>query len=183
MPIVKARYTLAWKGGSASARASLTYMAQRPNIDGQEGKRTLFSAQAEDLSAADGLRIIDEGRGNHYYRLILNPGAGSDPEVDLKSWTREVMADLEENRGRAVHWVAVVHDDHTRHAHVHVQAVTDGLIRKPELNLFREAANKAWTEELKVQQELRQDVLALENETKPNLEIRQVALRGPEESL
>ena len=183
MAIVKARYTLGWKGGLISARASLNYMAQRPDLDGRQGERALFSAQEDGISVEEGQRVINEGKGQHYYRLILNPGAGSEPKGDLQAWTREVMADLEQNRGRAVSWVAVVHDDHTRHAHVHVQALTDGLIRRPELHLLREVANKTWAEELRVHQELRQDVLTLENEAKPKLEIQKVGLYGPEESL
>ncbi|MGH2505814.1 MAG: relaxase/mobilization nuclease domain-containing protein [Ktedonobacteraceae bacterium] len=59
-----------------------------------------------------------EHRGVSYHKIVLSPGK-DEPVEDWRSWTREVMGDLEERQGKDLHWFAVKHDN-TDNPHVHV---------------------------------------------------------------
>jgi len=53
-----------------------------------------------------------------YHKIVLSP-SDDEPVQDWREWTREVMADLEDEQGKEMHWYAV-HHNNTEHEHVHV---------------------------------------------------------------
>jgi len=53
-----------------------------------------------------------------YHTFVLSPG-DDEPVQDWQQWTRDVLADLEEQQGKDLHWYAV-HHSNTEHEHVHV---------------------------------------------------------------
>src|SRR5947209_20624 len=53
-----------------------------------------------------------------YHKIVLSP-SDDEPVQDWREWTREVMADLEDEQGKELHWYAV-HHSNTEHEHVHV---------------------------------------------------------------
>lgn len=146
MRVIKAAYRMGRRGGLASLRGSLQYATQRPDREGQQADRGPFgrSGALERDEASAVLASRDDG-GGCYYRLVLNPGEGASPREDLQTWTRDVMHELERRQGQEVPWVAVIHDDHSAHAHVHVMAVTDQRLNTLDLQALRDEADRAWT--------------------------------------
>ncbi len=70
-------------------------------------------------SAADGKDFTDRGRGDrHQFRFIVAPEDG-DRLSDLRTFTRDVMRQIEEDLGTRLDWVAVDHFN-TGHPHSHV---------------------------------------------------------------
>ncbi len=57
-------------------------------------------------------------RSVSYHKIVLSP-SDDEPIQDWREWTRDVMADLEAEQGKELHWYAV-HHTNTEHEHVHV---------------------------------------------------------------
>lgn len=76
----------------------------------------LFDAQTD---AADGDSFAERGGGDrHHFRFIVSPEDGADL-ADLKTFTRELMADVARDLGTGLEWVAVDHWN-TDNPHVHI---------------------------------------------------------------
>ncbi|WP_339864892.1 relaxase/mobilization nuclease RlxS [Paremcibacter congregatus] len=117
--IVKARIVrLAGKGMTkrmASARAHLRYI-QRDGVtrDGERGE--LYSS---DQDRVDGKEFLDRTDGDrHQFRFIVAPEDGIEYD-ELKSLTRRLMTQMEEDLGTRLDWVAVDHFN-TGHPHTHI---------------------------------------------------------------
>ncbi|MER8716601.1 relaxase/mobilization nuclease RlxS [Mesorhizobium sp. M1295] len=113
--VVKARIVkLAGKGVDA-ARAHLRYL-QRDGITREGEPGELYSA---DSDRVDGKAFIDRADGDrHQFRFIVAPEDGIEYD-DLKPLTRRLMAQMEEDLGTKLDWVAVDHFN-TGHPHTHI---------------------------------------------------------------
>lgn len=113
--IVKARIVkLAGKGVGAAA-AHLRYLQRDGTTrDGQPG--TLYE---RDSDAIDGKDFREAGAGDrHQFRFIVSPEDGAEYD-DLKPLTRRLMAQVEQDLGTELDWVAVDHFN-TGHPHTHI---------------------------------------------------------------
>lgn len=113
--VVKARLAMLAGKGAAAARAHLRYV-QRDGVtrDGQPG--TLYSA---DRDMADGKAFLEQCEGDrHQFRFIVS-AEDADQYPDLKPFVRRLMAQMEEDLGTRLDWVAVDHFN-TGHPHTHI---------------------------------------------------------------
>lgn len=112
------------KGGGARTRlvSHLKYTEHRSRDPERETRddRRIFGKDEDIVNRRDAVNeIMDhEHRGVSYHKIVLSPGK-DEPVEDWRSWTREVMGDLEERQGKDLHWFAVKHDN-TDNPHVHV---------------------------------------------------------------
>ncbi len=98
-----------------AARAHLRYI-QRDGVtrEGEPGK--LYSAEHD---RADGKAFLEKCDGDrHQFRFIVSPEDGQNYD-DLKSLTRRLMAQMEQDLGTRLDWVAVDHFN-TGHPHTHI---------------------------------------------------------------
>ncbi len=140
MTIVRARFTVG-AGGPAASRAALRYAVLRPDRDGQRVDRPVFGSGELDVAAVRAQ--LDAARGDHHYRLMLNPGAGQHA-VDQHDWTRDVMAAIAETQGAEMPWLAVEHRNQSQHDHVHIVAATERRLTRVDLHTLREVADLSW---------------------------------------
>jgi type IV secretory pathway VirD2 relaxase len=113
--VVKARLAMLAGKGAAAARAHLRYI-QRDGVtrDGQPG--TLYSA---DRDTVDGKAFLERSTGDrHQFRFIVS-AEDADQYPDLKPFVRRLMAQMEEDLGTRLDWVAVDHFN-TGHPHTHI---------------------------------------------------------------
>ncbi|MER9203260.1 relaxase/mobilization nuclease and DUF3363 domain-containing protein [Mesorhizobium sp. M0933] len=113
--VVKARIVKLAGKGVDGARAHLRYL-QRDGVtrEGEHGE--LYSA---DSDRVDGKAFIDRADGDrHQFRFIVAPEDGIEYD-DLKPLTRRLMAQMEEDLGTRLDWVAVDHFN-TGHPHAHI---------------------------------------------------------------
>lgn len=99
----------------AAAAAHLRYV-QRDGVtrEGEQGR--LYSTFTDD---ADGKAFLERGEGDrHQFRFIVSPEDGAALE-NLRGFTRDLMAKMEEDLRTNLDWVAVDHFD-TGHPHTHV---------------------------------------------------------------
>ena len=112
--MVKARYS-PMRAGSGAAAVHLRYL-QRGGVtrDGAPGQ--LYSATSD---RADGSAFLDRAEGDpRQFRLIVAPEDG--PQLsDLRSFTRDLMRQVEQDLATKLDWVAVDHFN-TGHPHTHV---------------------------------------------------------------
>jgi type IV secretory pathway VirD2 relaxase len=97
------------------ARAHLRYI-QRDGVtrEGEPGR--LYSA---DQDKADGKAFLERCDGDrHQFRFIVSPEDGQHYD-DLKSLTRRLMTQMEQDLGTKLDWVAVDHFN-TGHPHTHI---------------------------------------------------------------
>jgi type IV secretory pathway VirD2 relaxase len=98
-----------------AAGAHLRYL-QRDGVtrEGEQGR--FYSTFSDD---ADGKSFLARGEGDrHQFRFIVSPEDGASFDT-LRSFTRELMAKMEQDLGTTLDWVAVDHFD-TGHPHTHV---------------------------------------------------------------
>jgi type IV secretory pathway VirD2 relaxase len=117
------------RGSGARGRlvAHLKYIEHRTMSEREtRDDRRIFNRDEDVVSRGDAVaEIMDhEHRNVAYHKIILSPGQ-DEPVTDWRAWTREVMHDLEERQGKALHWYAV-HHDNTDHQHVHVVLAGEG---------------------------------------------------------
>ncbi len=123
--IAKGRFV---KGGAANSmsvaghlNSHLKYLEHRSR-DGLERleERSIFSKEDDTVERRDAVNDVMEHTSHSvsYHKIVLSPG-DDEPVQDWREWTREVMADLEDEQGKDLHWYAVVHQN-TDHPHVHV---------------------------------------------------------------
>lgn len=98
-----------------AARAHLRY-TQRDGVtrEGEQGR--LYSAEHD---RADGKAFLEKCEGDrHQFRFIVSPEDGQHYD-DLKSLTRRLMTQMEQDLGTKLDWVAVDHFN-TGHPHTHI---------------------------------------------------------------
>ena len=113
--VIKTRIVKLAGKGSGAARAHLKYI-QRDGVtrEGEPGR--LYDAVGDE---ADGKAFNERGEGDrHQFRFIVS-AEDSDQLQDLKAFTRDLMAQMEEDLGTRLDWVAVDHFN-TGHPHTHI---------------------------------------------------------------
>jgi type IV secretory pathway VirD2 relaxase len=113
--IVKSRTVRLAGRGMQGARAHLRYL-QRDGVtrDGEPG--SLYGA---DRDVEDGKVFLERCAGDrHQFRFIVSAEDGAE-YADLKPLTRRLMAQMEEDLGTRLDWVAVDHFN-TGHPHTHI---------------------------------------------------------------
>ncbi|TIL84722.1 MAG: conjugal transfer protein TraI, partial [Mesorhizobium sp.] len=97
------------------ARAHLRYL-QRDGVTREGAPGELYGA---DSDRVDGKAFIDRADGDrHQFRFIVAAEDGIEYE-DLKALTRRLMAQMQEDLGTKLDWVAVDHFN-TGHPHSHI---------------------------------------------------------------
>jgi type IV secretory pathway VirD2 relaxase len=113
--IVKTRLFRIGGKGLDAARAHLKYI-QRDGVTREGEPGELYSAEQD---VADGKSFLERGAGDrHQFRFIVSAEEG-DLYADLKPFVRRLMAQMEEDLGTKLDWVAVDHFN-TGHPHSHV---------------------------------------------------------------
>ena len=165
--VIKPSYTRNVRNAQGSAR----YYAQRADDSGDRQRREAFGKEHDALGQDEVKGRLEaaseEGQG-YFYRLVMSPGTEAEPEGDLKSWTRDVMAELEAQQGSQLTWAAYEHagdDAHSSHAHVHVVVATDNKLTRDDLHELREAATDAWERQQTFNRELEHDPMQGEEQT------------------
>jgi type IV secretory pathway VirD2 relaxase len=113
--IVKTRLVRLGGKGLDAARAHLKYV-RRDGVtrDGDPGQ--LYGPEVD---IADGKNFLESAAGDrHQFRFIISAEEG-DLYADLKPFVRRLMAQMEEDLGTKLDWVAVDHFN-TRHPHSHI---------------------------------------------------------------
>lgn len=155
--------------GKAQAAATHVRYLERDGTarDGEPGR--FYATFADEADARAFLERGSEDR--HQFRLIVSPEDGRAFE-DLKSFTRDLMAKMEEDLGTTLDWVAVDHFDTGHpHSHILIRGVTeDGKtlniagdyiahgIRHRGAQIMTRALG--WQSEIEVRQQLGQEVEA-----------------------
>jgi type IV secretory pathway VirD2 relaxase len=113
--IIKSRIVKLAGKGLAAARAHIRYVERDGTTrDGERGH--LYGADTE---RADGKAFLERAGGDrHQFRFIVSPEDGCDYE-DLKPLTRRLMAQVEDDLGTRLDWVAVDHYN-TGYPHTHI---------------------------------------------------------------
>ena len=113
---VKARVVRARPGGhsAGSLRAHLRYIRGRGEGEGQD---IVFNGSGE-VGRQDVLDFAERMEGDrHHFRFIISPEGAE--RLDLKVFTQELVAHMEQDLGTRLEWVAGEHHD-TDNPHVHV---------------------------------------------------------------
>ena len=146
MAIIKATYTTR----SAGAKASIRYIEHRPGKDGEKITRTLINSDGL-MGRWQAYQMIDESqKGSIYFRFVISPDPKQeDQEKDLllREITQKTMQTLEERLQKEVQWVAVEHNDHAPHRHMHAVAIVPGRLRVQDFQALRLKATKACLEQ------------------------------------
>lgn len=114
--MVKARVVKLRGAKAVSAAAAHLRYVQRDGVtrEGEQGR--LYSTFTDD---ADSKAFLERGEGDrHQFRFIVSPEDGAALE-NLRGFTRDLMAKMEEDLRTNLDWVAVDHFD-TGHPHTHV---------------------------------------------------------------
>lgn len=113
--IIKSRIVKLAGKGMNGAKAHLRYL-QRDGVTREGERGALYSANADRV---DGKAFLERGAGDrHQFRFIVSPEDGAEHD-DLASFTRRLMARMEEDLGTKLDWVAVDHFN-TGHPHSHI---------------------------------------------------------------
>jgi hypothetical protein len=104
--------------GIGKARAHINYLQYRPGEDREKGARSFFDKNRDEVlgrEIKERLREQDQ-RGATMHKIILSPGINT---VDMERYTREVMEQIERQKGLNLEYYAIQHRN-TDHHHVHV---------------------------------------------------------------
>lgn len=113
--IIKSRIVKLAGKGIQAARAHLRYI-QRDGVTQTGEPGQLYSAGEDRI---DGKTFIDRAEGDrHQFRFIVSAEDGAEYD-DLKPFVRRLMAQMEEDLGTTLDWVAVDHYN-TGHPHSHI---------------------------------------------------------------
>ncbi|HVJ34885.1 MAG TPA: relaxase/mobilization nuclease RlxS [Terriglobia bacterium] len=113
--VVKSRFVELGGKGVDAAKAHLRYI-QRDGVTREGAPGELYSA---DQDRADGKAFIEQAQGDrHQFRFIVAAEDGAEYE-DLKLLTRRLMAQMEQDLGTKLDWVAADHFN-TGHPHTHI---------------------------------------------------------------
>ena len=113
--VVKHKY-LKGKFCRSKAKAHVKYLEHRDGPDRPQGGRKFFSANEDGISGRQIRQEINSDSPLVVHKLVLSPGVDG---VDMKAYTREVMSELERQKGLELNWRAVDHQN-TDHGHGHV---------------------------------------------------------------
>ncbi|MEP4051166.1 MAG: DUF3363 domain-containing protein [Litorimonas sp.] len=194
--IVKVRVVKLRNAKSSVSRGHLAYLQREgagvERAEGLEGSAELTPTRGQLYGPEDGIEIDGrdfvtrsqesfDGRGDpHQFRIMISPEDGAelarvngDGTPNLKDTTRALMAQMEEDLGTRLDWVAVDHFD-TAHPHTHIIArgvthdgkglniageyISRGIRGRLEEELTRELG---WKSELAIQQEMKREMTAM----------------------
>jgi len=112
--VIKAR-VVRHSARTASLDTHLNYL-RREGVTRDGERAHLFGPEAED---ADGRAFAERCRDDrHHFRFIVSPDDALEM-ADLKSFTRDLVAQMEKDLGTRLDWAAVDHWN-TEHPHVHL---------------------------------------------------------------
>ena len=194
--IVKVRVVKLRNAKSSVSRGHLAYLQREgagvERAEGLEGSADLTPTRGQLYGPDEGVEIDGrdfvarsqesfDGRGDpHQFRIMISPEDGAelarvngDGTPNLKDTTRALMAQMEEDLGTRLDWVAVDHFD-TAHPHTHIIArgvthdgkglniageyISRGIRGRVEEELTRELG---WKSELAIQQEMKREMSAI----------------------
>lgn len=113
--VVKSRIVKLAGKGIAAARAHLRYI-QRDGVTREGSPGQLYNAEQDKV---DGKAFLENGEDDrHQFRFIVSAEDGAEYE-DLKPFVRRWMAQMEQDLGTRLDWVAADHFN-TGHPHSHV---------------------------------------------------------------
>jgi type IV secretory pathway VirD2 relaxase len=113
--VIKARVVVFDGNGRASTEDHERYL-ERDGADRDGGRGQVYDAQSDH---ADGDAFADRcAKDRHQFRFIVSAEDGASLD-DLKSYTREIMAQMERDFGTRLEWIAVDHWD-TDDPHTHI---------------------------------------------------------------
>jgi type IV secretory pathway VirD2 relaxase len=98
-------------------RAHGRYLARESATEGRTGEKTGFGPGHEPIHVATTLENWQRRGDERVFKLIISPEFGE--RMDLEAHTRSLIAQMEQDLGTALEWLAVAHYN-TRHPHVHV---------------------------------------------------------------
>lgn len=146
MAIVKATYTKKGQG----AKASIRYIQHRQGREGERVSRTLFGIDGF-MGRHEAYRMIDSAeKGSVFFRFVISPDPATedtDKVLYLRDVTEKTMESLEDRLHTEIFWVAVEHNDHAPHRHVHVVAVVAGRLNAQDFQALRQTATEACLEQ------------------------------------
>jgi hypothetical protein len=142
MAIVKATYTKS----RTIAKAAIRYIEHRPGSEGEKVKRELFGMDGT-MDRQQAYQMIDDAeKGTAYFRLVISPDPrkeDTEKDLHLAELTRQTMLTLEERLKKEVPYVAVEHEDHAPHRHIHVLALVNGRLNPQDFQALRTTATEA----------------------------------------
>lgn len=143
--VLKANYVKKGsKGASRRMSASADYYAHDKDQTGAyQGELEGFTKDEDDLSREEAKAWLSENydpESEHGYRMVMSPGRAMGDD-ELREWTRDSMAHLDELRGHEIEYVAYAHNDDA-HPHVHVMFAEETTLRKHQLNDLRKEATE-----------------------------------------
>ena len=194
--IVKVRVVKLRNAKPSVSRGHLAYLQREgagvERAEGLDGSAELTPTRGQLYGPDEGVEIDGrdflarsqesfDGRGDpHQFRIMISPEDGAelarvngDGTPNLKDTTRALMAQMEEDLGTRLDWVAVDHFD-TAHPHTHIIArgithdgkglniageyISRGIRGRLEEELTRELG---WKSELAIQQEMKREMSAM----------------------
>ena len=194
--IVKVRVVKLRNAKSSVSHGHLAYLQREgagvERTEGLEGSAELTPTRGQLYGPEEGVEVDGrdfvarsqesfDGRGDpHQFRIMISPEDGAelarvngDGTPNLKETTRALMAQMEEDLGTRLDWVAVDHFD-TAHPHTHIIArgvthdgkglniageyISRGIRGRLEEELTRELG---WKSELAIQQEMKREMSAM----------------------
>lgn len=142
MAIVKATYTKS----ANMAKAAIRYIQHRAGREGEKVTRELFGIDGF-MDRQHAYRMIDEAaKGTAYFRLVISPDPekeDTEKDLHLAELTQQTMLTLEDRLSKEVPYVAVEHDDHAPHRHVHILALVKGRLTTQDFQAMRQTATDA----------------------------------------
>jgi hypothetical protein len=125
------------------AKAHLRYAVHRANDQGQRQYREVWDRDGV-LDKTTAYERLDQVKPQeHIYRFTLSPHPerqDASRTLDLRSWTRDVLGQLERNAGQRLEWFAVTHD-HRDHRHVHAVLMSRRHLDSRHFQAMREAGD------------------------------------------
>ncbi len=113
--IVKTRLVVLRNASPRSIALHLRYI-QRDGVAREGGRGVLYGAETDHV---DGRAFEERSRGDrHHFRFIISP-EDSIELSDLKTYTRDLMSQVQRDLGTRLDWVAVDHWD-TDNPHTHI---------------------------------------------------------------
>ncbi|MFC3721875.1 relaxase/mobilization nuclease domain-containing protein [Neoaquamicrobium sediminum] len=100
---------------SAPLTAHLNYL-RRDGVTRDGEKARMFGPETDDADVKDFAERCEDDR--HHFRFIVSPDDTTEMS-DIKTFTRDLMVQVEKDLGTKLDWVAVDHWN-TKHPHVHV---------------------------------------------------------------
>jgi hypothetical protein len=154
MAVVKIKYTR----NRRAVKAHLRYITHRRGREDKTTTRTLFT-EGGIITKQAAYELIDSVKpGTVFYKIILSPDPRREDSLrDLNLWqlTRSTAAALQAALKRDIRFLAVEHNDHTPHRHVHAIFLIPGKLSRQEFRTLATLARRAATEEARLQRQAR----------------------------